>query len=42
MWFLGKFGKDELLIIEENEKFLSVQKELNRALKKIKKTMKNS
>jgi len=26
-----------LLIIEENEKFLSVQKDLNKALKKIKK-----
>lgn len=33
MWFLNKFSKDELQIIEENEAFSAVQKELENDLK---------
>lgn len=32
MWFLNKFSKDELEIIEENEEFLSIQENLHRDL----------
>lgn len=28
MWFLSKFGKDELQIVEENTEFTAVQQEL--------------
>ena len=35
MWFLTKFSKDELEIIEENEGFLSVQKDLQNELEKL-------
>jgi hypothetical protein len=35
MWFLNKFSKDELQIIEENEEFLSIQKELHGELERI-------
>lgn len=35
MWFLNKFSKDELEIIEENEEFLSVQKDLQSELEKL-------
>jgi len=35
MWFLNKFNKDELQIIEENEEFLSVQKDMRNELNKI-------
>ena len=34
IWFLSKLSKDELQTIEENEGFLTVQKELNKVLKK--------
>lgn len=32
MWFLNKFSKDELQIIEEDQQFLSAQKELKNDL----------
>lgn len=32
MWFLNKFSKDELQIIEEDQQFLSAQKELKKDL----------
>ncbi|WP_017732859.1 hypothetical protein [Nafulsella turpanensis] len=35
MWFLNKFSKDELQIIEENEEFLSIQKDLQDELNRI-------
>lgn len=35
MWFLNKFSKDELQIIEENEEFLSIQKDLQGELNRI-------
>lgn len=34
-WFLGKFSKDELQIIEENEEFLFNQKDLQDELLEI-------
>ncbi len=37
MWFLNKFSKDELEIIEENEEFLAIQKGLQNELEKIEK-----
>jgi hypothetical protein len=37
MWFLNKFSKDELQIIEENEEFLSIQKDLHRELEMVEK-----
>lgn len=37
LWFLSKFSKDELQIIEENEEFLSVRKDLHKALDKVEK-----
>jgi hypothetical protein len=37
MWFLNKFSKDELQIIEENEEFLSIQEDLYRELEKVEK-----
>ena len=35
MWFLDKFNKDELQIIEENDEFLSIREDLHRELEKI-------
>lgn len=35
MWFLNKFSKDELQIIEENDEFLSIQKDLHKELEKV-------
>ena len=35
MWLLNKFSKDELQIIEENEEFLSIQKDLQGELNRI-------
>jgi hypothetical protein len=37
MWFLSKFSKDELQIIEEDHEFLLVQKELTTELEKLEK-----
>lgn len=37
MWLLNKFSKDEIEIIEENQHFLSVQKELKRDLEVLEK-----
>lgn len=37
MWFLNKFSKDELQIIEEDQKFISVQKELKKDLEMLEK-----
>lgn len=37
MWFLKKFSSDELQIIEEDEAFISVRKELNNSLEQIEK-----
>lgn len=35
MWFLSKFSKDELQIIEEDKAFVSMQEELNNSLEKV-------
>lgn len=35
MWFLNKFSQDELQVIEEDDAFLSVQKELKSELHQI-------
>jgi len=35
MWFLNKFSRDELQIIEENEDFLAIQKDLQKELQKV-------
>ena len=35
MWFLNKFKKEELLIINEDEQYISVQNYLQGELKKI-------
>jgi len=35
MWFLKKFSSDELQIIEEDEKFVSLRKELNNSLEQV-------
>ena len=35
MWFLNKSSKDEIQIIEENEEFLSTQKDLQDELNKM-------
>lgn len=35
IWFLNKFSKDELEIIEENKEFLSIQKDLKDELERI-------
>jgi hypothetical protein len=32
MWFLSKFKKDELLVIEEDQEFLSIQQYLQKEL----------
>ncbi len=37
MWFLNKFSKDELQVIEESEAFLGIQKELQKELEKLEK-----
>ncbi|AHM63387.1 hypothetical protein D770_25720 [Flammeovirgaceae bacterium 311] len=37
MWFLNKFSKDELEIIEEDQQFLSAQKELHKDLEMLEK-----
>lgn len=37
MWFLNKFSKDELQIIEEDQQFLSAQKELKKDLEMLEK-----
>lgn len=37
MWFLNKFSKDELQIIEEDQDFLSAQKDLQLELEKLEK-----
>ncbi|MGM0566228.1 MAG: tRNA pseudouridine synthase A [Bacteroidota bacterium] len=33
MWFLGKFNKEEIQVIEEDNEFLSVQEYLEKELK---------
>ncbi|WP_162054959.1 tRNA pseudouridine synthase A [Pontibacter pamirensis] len=35
MWFLSKFNKDELQIIEEGEEFASIQKDLQQELTRV-------
>ena len=35
MWFLNKFSKDELQIIEEDEEFVSIQKDLQQELTRV-------
>lgn len=37
MWFINKFSKDELQIIEENDEFLAIREDLHRELEKIEK-----
>jgi hypothetical protein len=37
IWFLNKFSKDELQIIEENDEFLSIQEDLKKELEKVEK-----
>ena len=37
MWFLNKFSKDELQIIEEDQQFLSAQKDLKKDLEMLEK-----
>jgi len=35
MWFLGRFSKEEIQIINENEEFISLQEYLNKELNKV-------
>jgi hypothetical protein len=35
MWFLSRFSKEEILVIKENDEFLSVQEYLKTELNKI-------
>ena len=35
MWFLGRFNKEEIQLIRENDEFLSIQEYLNKELEKI-------
>ncbi|RDV13181.1 tRNA pseudouridine synthase A [Pontibacter diazotrophicus] len=35
MWFLNKFSKDELQIIEEDEEFVSIQQDLQQELTRV-------
>ena len=35
MWFLGRFNKEEIQIINENEEFISLQEYLNKELNKV-------
>jgi hypothetical protein len=37
MWFLNKFSKDELQIIEEDQQFISAQNELRKDLEMLEK-----
>ncbi len=37
MWFLGKFSKDEVEVIEEDADFLTAQSELKSELQKLEK-----
>ena len=35
MWFLGRFSKEEIQVISENEEFISLQEYLNKELNKV-------
>lgn len=35
LWFLKRFGKDEIQVIDENQEFLSVQSYLKNELQKV-------
>lgn len=35
MWFLGRFNKEEIQVIRENDEFVSIQEYLKKELEKI-------